>query len=429
MVQEAHFVGAASEKKIKRQETATGQGGKEFLKFLIENFDEVVLNYLDKGSRDAIREQLIVEDEKEFRRIKSSIENRILKLLQDRSSSPEPPNVAFFREIVGILATKYPYMFLDDPRKTVEGMGEVRKFTSRGSGGATGVSSLPKVLRQKFSRLLEEKNGVSKEKKRKTDLSDGSAERHAPPKKKKKVYGILSERYYSSPSEEKENFLSDLELAETDEEREDLFRKYRKDVQHILSTSVDMFSAVPGLFSSIAHVKEHFEWLTGKSIATKVNEELPKKLKLLRPVVLNMCSTKEFRLQLQIANIKGNELNGSYIPEYICLLRQLNFEWHKDRGGLFRFPAEPETASPHIFCSKGADTMKFSIHAEMKEVLGNLTFDEAVSAFFYICFIGNLEYPEAGEAVAIWLQRKVAELNSTGVKFNNSHTVTHTCNY
>jgi hypothetical protein len=38
------------------------------------------------------------------------------------------------------------------------------------------------------------------------------------------------------------------------------------------------------------------------------------------------------------------------IPQFVCLLRQLNVEWHKNAGGLLRFPAEPEDNSPHIFC-------------------------------------------------------------------------------
>jgi hypothetical protein len=122
-------------------------------------------------------------------------------------------------------------------------------------------------------------------------------------------------------------------------------------------------------------------------------------------------------LKLEIAKIKGTELNGSYVPEYVCLLRQLNHEWHKTSGGLFRYPAEDEPTSPHIYCGKGEETLKFDICAEHKTIYSDLNFNDALAAFFYVAFIGNLEYPAKGEAVAVWLQRKIAGINFEGKFF------------
>lgn len=381
-----------------------------FLKFLITNFDESVLQYLDKESRDAVKKQTEIDDEKEFKRIKAAIENRVLQILLSQGSMTSPPNIGFFRQIVGTLANRYPYMFLSDPTKTVQGL-TIRKFVSKGAGGVIGVSSLPKAMRQKFSRLLEDKNGIVREKKR--ALPDGAAETVVP-KKKKKVYGVASDKYYVAATEDKENFIAELQHMETIEDREELFSRNRKDIQHILSTSTDMFSAVPHFFSSITHAEAHFEWLTGKNIARNINSELPRQLKLLRAVVLHMCPTTEFRLQLKLSQLKGGQLNASYIPEYVCLLRQLNFEWHQSRGGLFRYPGEHEPNSPHIFCSEGTETLRFDVHSEKKKIFANLNFNESVAAFFYVTFVGNLEYPQEGEAVAVWLQRKVAGINLEG---------------
>jgi hypothetical protein len=98
----------------------------------------------------------------------------------------------------------------------------------------------------------------------------------------------------------------------------------------------------------------------------------------------------------------------------VCLLRQLNQEWHKSAGGLLRFPSEPEEDSPHILCCDGIGSVKFDLHVEKKKIFTGLNFSEALRAFFCVAFIGNLHYPEDGEAVAILLQRKLAGINGEG---------------
>jgi hypothetical protein len=133
-----------------------------------------------------------------------------------------------------------------------------------------------------------------------------------------------------------------------------------------------------------------------------------------------MCSTKEFRLNLEIAKLKGSELNGSIIPEFICLLRQLNMEWHNTAGAFLRFPADPEDDSPHIFCPDGVGSIKFDLHAEYNKVYTDLNYSEALRAFFSVAFICNIHYPEAGESVAILLQRKLAGINAEDNLFASS---------
>jgi hypothetical protein len=384
----------------------------EFIKNLINNFDELVLNFLDKSARDAITQQKTFTDEKEFRRIKLAIENRVLYLLVHESHLSTTPVVAFFRQVVGVLANRYPYMFLEDPTMTVQGV-TVRQFVGKGTGGLTGIRSLPKALQQKFARMLDSKHGVATDKKKKRDLSDGSTE-HQVPKKKRKVYGIHSEKFYVKCTEAQETFIEELTYAETTEAREVLYSTHRKDLQNRLVTSNDMFSAVPGFFSSLIHAENHFEWLTGKKISTAIEKELPRQFRLVKCVVQKMCTTKEFKLHQEIAKIKGLEQNGSYTPEFVCLLRQLNQEWHKSAGGLLRFPSEPEEDSPHILCCDGIGSVKFDLHVEKKKIFTGLNFSEALRAFFCVAFIGNLHYPEDGEAVAILLQRKLAGINGEG---------------
>jgi hypothetical protein len=70
---------------------------KEFLKKLITSFEDLVVNFLDKSARDAIKQQQEITDEKEFCQIKLAIENRVLKILIDDSSILSVPVVGFFR--------------------------------------------------------------------------------------------------------------------------------------------------------------------------------------------------------------------------------------------------------------------------------------------------------------------------------------------
>jgi hypothetical protein len=51
---------------------------------MINNFDVLVVNFLDKSARDAIKEKEF-KDEKEFRRIKLAIGNINLDLLVNES--------------------------------------------------------------------------------------------------------------------------------------------------------------------------------------------------------------------------------------------------------------------------------------------------------------------------------------------------------
>jgi hypothetical protein len=144
------------------------------------------LNFLDKSSREAVREQKTFALEKDFKKVKLSIESRVL--------------VFSLRQVVGVLANQYPYMFLDDPMLTVQGI-TVRPFRGKGTGGVTGVSSLPKALQQKFTRMLDVKHGVVKKKKRK--LPDENSERRVPTKKRK-VYGVQGEKFYLTGTDQLE---------------------------------------------------------------------------------------------------------------------------------------------------------------------------------------------------------------------------------
>ena len=169
-----------------------------------------------------------------------------------------------------------------------------------------------------------------------------------------------------------------------------MFAEHQEDVQSSLVGSKDMFSAVPGFFSSLSHTETHFEWLTEKNIASSIVAQLPRQFEILKCVVAKISLLKEFIPKFEISKIKSLQLIGSITPQLVCLLCQLNLEWHNTAGGLFRFPSEPENDSPHIFCPDGISSIKFDLHIEKKKIISRLNFTEIMRAFFSIAFIGNL---------------------------------------
>jgi hypothetical protein len=76
--------------------------------------------------------------------------------------------------------------------------------------------------------------------------------------------------------------------------------------------------------------------------------------------------------------------------------------------------------SPHIVFIEEQSSYTFEVHAEQKLFMTDLNFNEALTSFLHLAFVGNLRYPENGEAVAVWIQRKVAGINDPGIGFTYS---------
>jgi hypothetical protein len=93
--------------------------------------------------------------------------------------------------------------------------------------------------------------------------------------------------------------------------------------------------------------------------------------------------------------------------------------WHKNLSGFIRYASEPAAAeSPHLVCRHvgGGGSLCFDVHApgSSSPVYTNLSFAGALAAFLHVVFVRNLPYPEDGEAVAVWLQRRVAGICDEG---------------
>jgi hypothetical protein len=104
------------------------------------------------------------------------------------------------------LATNYPYIYHKDPTTQVDST-TVKKFTSRGSGGVHGVSSLPKVLKQKLQKQMDKMSA------KKTIVTKRKQEEgEEPPSRKRKsfVYGVDQAKLNTEGGSDQEELFAEL---------------------------------------------------------------------------------------------------------------------------------------------------------------------------------------------------------------------------
>jgi hypothetical protein len=320
---------------------------------LVENFDDCVVKYLDKVSREAYEKQEEIEDPRTFAMVKRAFEDRIMNVLIENTENKIVPPLDFFKKVVNTLANKYSYMFLKDPTTVIDGM-RIRKFDQRGTGGVLGVEHLPKSLSQKYRRIVDKHNsGNSLIKQKSQEESRKRGKKGRLPQ----VYGVVQTKFFPTDKNEV-NIEQFLDPVAGTEEREQVFASHRTTLQRLLTSSADIHSAIPGFFDEICHLQTQFEWLTNSSIVSTINKEVPRHLGMLKLVLEDLYPTEEFRLNAEIAKLKCGDHSGSKVPEYVFLLRELNMVWHKTRSGIIRSPEEPAPCSPHIVINDEVETYK-----------------------------------------------------------------------
>jgi hypothetical protein len=119
------------------------------------NCSSIVVNHLDSAVREAYRLQKEMVSPKEFRDVKSGTEKRVLQFLLDQVPVDTIPHIQFFCDLLSILAENYKYVFWSDPMQEVSPGQWMRRFTFRGTGGPSGIKTLPKILQQSFRRLRD----------------------------------------------------------------------------------------------------------------------------------------------------------------------------------------------------------------------------------------------------------------------------------
>jgi hypothetical protein len=310
---------------------------------LVENFDDCVLKDLDRVSREAVQNKEEIDDPRIFASVKKAIEDKIISLLLEHTDNSAVPSQAFFKKVVNTLANKYPYMFLEDPTTEVKGM-KMRKFDQRGAGGILGVEHIPRSLSQKYRRIIDKLN--TKETDSKENLEEPG------PKKRSRVsyvYGVDQSKFNAAKQLPVDHSIVEhLKTLAAYEQREETYASHRNAIQNLLTSSVDMCTAVPGFFEDQRHCQSQYEWLTNSSIVDKINAEIPVQFEYLKLVVDHLCTTKDFRLRADAARLKCAEQDGSKISEHLFYLRELSQLWHGNNAGLVRTPEEHGTASPHI---------------------------------------------------------------------------------
>lgn len=393
-------------------------GTTDILVLLKTKFEELVVSHLSKEVQDAIRMQKEIENKQEFRTVKAAIEKRVLTIVDTVSDKNSIPSLSFFRDVANILADHYGYMYKKDPMIEIAPGLFSRKFTARGTGGPSGLKTLPKILQQAFRRMRDKTNDNHDA--RENGFDDEETHKKLP-KRKAQVYGVDQKKFYSTAKRSRQEVMRELDLCVGDyEAREELFTANREFIQQILTGSLHIFEAVKGFFDDGRHLKLQFEWLTNRNILDNINSHASSQFNYLEQVLKRWIPTQDFENRLESARLKSNMINGSLVPIRVCLLRELNQHWHKTQSGFLRYPDEEEVESPHLVCSDDGDEgFLFSLHAEKKEVFSRLSFHDALAAFFHLTFVGNMRYPAKGEAVAVWLQRKVAGIVDEGeVKMN-----------
>lgn len=280
------------------------------------------------------------------------------------------------------------------------------------------LTGLARVMAQTYRRKIDQINGKDRKRKEIPDSTEVVPGQQK--KKKKKVIGVVRDRFYPNKSPDSETALLDAlnNLGSSDAVcREKVFEEHREAIQLRFNQSLDMFTCIPGFFDSAIHCQKHFEYLGGTSLLDNIETDFSEQFDLIKSVLNVWCRTEAYKLRMETAELRCKELQGSRIPMYVGLLRELSYFWHQDLGGFIRIPEEDEPNSPHLLCRELPGTIQFDFHMEQKKVLRGMTLSTAIAAFFHISFIGQLKYPLKGEAVAILLQRRLAKVDEEG-KYN-----------
>jgi hypothetical protein len=242
------------------------------------------------------------------------------------------------------------------------------KFTIQNKFG-TSLKGLARVMQQKYRRTLDSMNGKTLKRKQMTDSGEvvpGQLKR-----KKKKLIGVLKERFYPSRSTDQTALLEKLGDLEEDDiaAHEQVYGEHRDAVQLLFNLSPNMLTCVPHFFDHPSHCQSHFEHLAGMSLVENVQADFGHQFELISSVLNVWCRTEASKLRMEAADLRCIELQGSKIPQYVHLLRELTLFWHQNLGGFIRFPQEQEQHSPHILCREVRGGMTFDLHMEQTKVL------------------------------------------------------------
>ncbi len=214
----------------------------DILSHLKTHFEEIIVDQLDAEVRDAYKQQKVLVKAKEFRDVKSATQKRVLSFLHAHLPKDKVPPVEFFREVVAIMAEKYEYVYGSDPMREVSPGQLMRRFTFRGTGGPSGLKTLPKIMQQSFRRLRDT-NDSSYE----YSQTAGGESSKIIRKRRAYVYGVHQDNFYSNekmPGSELVRKLEQGQYTFNFEMREEIFEANRDTVQNILTNTLPIVEAL-----------------------------------------------------------------------------------------------------------------------------------------------------------------------------------------
>lgn len=191
-------------------------------------------------------------------------------------------------------------------------------------------------------------------------------------------------------------------------------------LQDILCSSPGIFESIPGFFDDDRHLQNQYEWVSRKTILDNIRLNSGIQFEFLLKVIQRWSPCQEVQNRIEAAQLKGVTHNNSQVPLQVCLLQELNVHWDKTRTGFIRFPdeSEAETPSPHLVCWEEEDRLEFDLVAEGTTVYQRMSLNDALAAFFHLVFVAGMRYPDKGEGVCVWLQRKIACIDAPGMLFS-----------
>jgi len=372
----------------------------DWLKDMKKNYKTAVIGKCSRRVQEAVENNIDIKDLREKKEVRNSIINETVACLLDIFGGVGKPGIAQMRELVSEMGFLYPAMFKEDE----SGFGY-------GLGGGKGITGLPNQMLDRYRTRMAEL------KKKTTFEEAGVVEEAAHEKKKGKkklIYGIDNELWYTTKSEASSAALISKANDESSfEKREQVYKENRKELITQFRDSQKLIgNSCRGFFTDYRHLEEHFKVITNSCGLTAIVEEsLKQQMGYLEAYLSHTIKTVDFADFLSAVEVACQaEYDGSFLYKYVEILRRAGDHFDKKGSVLVRLKEEPVTTdSPHIVAIAVQRIWIFEVWVDKMKLLENLTLAQAIASFLHLSFTFNLQYPKESQTVADLWQRKFAK--------------------
>ena len=275
-----------------------------WLSDLKQNFSTEIIEECSAKTRAAVASNENIQDDSEFKRVKSEILNVLFSKLKTMYAGTGNPGAKVMRDLVITLRDYYPNMF-------------------RESNAEPGKRKIENVDRQAY--LMCDRY---REKRRREDARlqadnprvniEASGSKKGKPKQ---LYGVISEKFFKvkKPSGDALKIISKASDETEFQKRESIYSKYREEMQHefreAAKNDCKISQIVRGFFLDKFHLAYHFEYLTGvPSLFKNVEKNLASEVAKMELFVKHEDQSLDFVNKMrEIEDRCAYEFNGSTI--------------------------------------------------------------------------------------------------------------------